>query len=144
ESVEDVPPTVEPVATEVQSPLIDQTNTMNTSNKKKGVDSTNKNVENSSTNTTPIMDKIRKFENFIIEGQAILVDETGNPQNVEYPSDHDNEDEVASVDNDMARSLASERTVFGTQSLPLQEKWLLGRDEELEQTAAAVGYGVVK
>ncbi|GJZ71319.1 retrotransposon protein, putative, ty1-copia subclass [Tanacetum coccineum] len=34
------------------------------------------NVENSSTSTTPIMDKIRKFENLIIDGQAIIVDET--------------------------------------------------------------------
>ncbi|GKD78099.1 hypothetical protein Tco_1340720, partial [Tanacetum coccineum] len=31
------------------------------------------------------------------------------------------EDEVASVDNDMARSLASEKTGFGTQSL--LEQW---------------------
>ncbi|GKC14268.1 retrotransposon protein, putative, ty1-copia subclass [Tanacetum coccineum] len=76
------------------------------------------NVENSSTGTTPIMDKIKKFENLVIDGQAILVDEAGNPlKKVEYP-DHD---EVASVDNDMACSLASERTGFGTQSL--LEQW---------------------
>ncbi|GKG45495.1 hypothetical protein Tco_0495573, partial [Tanacetum coccineum] len=31
------------------------------------------NVKNSSTSTTPIMDKIRKFENLIIDGEAILV-----------------------------------------------------------------------
>ncbi|GJZ93948.1 copia protein [Tanacetum coccineum] len=37
------------------------------------------NVENSSTNTTPITDKIKKFEDLLISGQAILVDETGNP-----------------------------------------------------------------
>ncbi|GKD44077.1 reverse transcriptase domain-containing protein [Tanacetum coccineum] len=37
------------------------------------------NVENSSTNTTPITDKIKKFEDLLIGGQAILVDETGNP-----------------------------------------------------------------
>ncbi|GKA49545.1 hypothetical protein Tco_0742618 [Tanacetum coccineum] len=73
------------------------------------------NVENSSTSTTPNMDKIGMFENLIIDGQAILVDEDGNPLNkLEYPGDHDSEDEVASVDNDMARSLASERTGFGT------------------------------
>nr|GEW70904.1 hypothetical protein [Tanacetum cinerariifolium] len=91
-----------------------------TSNKKKGVDSTNKasdsnhfkvlnsfdndmdmgtnggtsnfdnnednssgssfwNVKNSSTSTTPITVKIGKFENLVIDGQAILVDEAGNP-----------------------------------------------------------------
>ncbi|GJV66608.1 hypothetical protein Tco_1482117 [Tanacetum coccineum] len=68
------------------------------------------------------MDKIRKLENLIIDGKAMLVDEAGNPlKKVEYPGDHDSEDEVASVDNDMARSLASERTRFGTQSL--LEQW---------------------
>ncbi|GJR68194.1 putative reverse transcriptase domain-containing protein [Tanacetum coccineum] len=40
---------------------------------------------------------------------------------VEYPNDHDSEDEVASVDNDMAHSMASERVGFGTQSL--LEQW---------------------
>ncbi|GJV52050.1 retrotransposon protein, putative, ty1-copia subclass [Tanacetum coccineum] len=80
------------------------------------------NVENSSTSTTPIMDKIGKFENLVIDGQAILVDEAGNPfKKVEYPGDHDSEDVVASVDNDMARDLALERTGFGTQSL--LEQW---------------------
>ncbi|GKE42879.1 hypothetical protein Tco_1470163, partial [Tanacetum coccineum] len=80
------------------------------------------NVENSSTGTNPIMDKIEKFENLVINGQAILLDEAGNPlKKVEYLDDHDSEDEVASVDNDMAHSFASERTEFGTQSL--LEQW---------------------
>ncbi|GJX68190.1 proteasome subunit alpha type-5 [Tanacetum coccineum] len=70
------------------------------------------NVENSSTTNTPIIDKIGKFEDLLIDGQAILVDETGNPlKKVECPRDYDSEVEVASVDNDMARSLASERDV---------------------------------
>nr|GFA48663.1 hypothetical protein [Tanacetum cinerariifolium] len=74
------------------------------------------------TSTTPIMDKIGKFEDLIIDGQATRVDEAGNPlKTVEYPGDHDSEDEVALVDNDMTRSLASERTGFGTQSL--LEQW---------------------
>ncbi|GJW43822.1 hypothetical protein Tco_0072621 [Tanacetum coccineum] len=51
----------------------------------------------------------------------------GNPvlkkivHGVEYPGDYDSEDEVASADNDMARSMASERVCFGTQSL--LEQW---------------------
>ncbi|GJY84656.1 retrovirus-related pol polyprotein from transposon TNT 1-94 [Tanacetum coccineum] len=53
------------------------------------------------------MDKIGKFENLIIDGQAILVDEDGNPlKKVEYPGDHDSEDEVASVDNDSEDEVA--------------------------------------
>ncbi|GKD47305.1 hypothetical protein Tco_1271950 [Tanacetum coccineum] len=80
------------------------------------------NVDNSSTSTTPVNDKIGKFEDLLIDGQAILVDEAGNPlKKIEYPSDYDSEDEVASVDNDMAHSMASERVGFGTQSL--LEQW---------------------
>nr|GEU60381.1 hypothetical protein [Tanacetum cinerariifolium] len=40
-----------------------------------------------------------------------------NDVEFEYPGDHDSDDEVASVDNDMARSMALERVGFGTQSL---------------------------
>ncbi|GKC45822.1 hypothetical protein Tco_1063544, partial [Tanacetum coccineum] len=58
----------------------------------------------------------------LIDGQSILVDEAGNPlKMVECLSDYDSEDEVASVDIDMARSLASERVGFGTQIL--LEQW---------------------
>ncbi|GKC39506.1 hypothetical protein Tco_1051890 [Tanacetum coccineum] len=47
-----------------------------------------------------------------------FMDDAGNPlKKVEYSCDHDSEDKVASVDNDMARSIASERVGFGTQSL---------------------------
>ncbi|GJW87982.1 hypothetical protein Tco_0163322, partial [Tanacetum coccineum] len=69
------------------------------------------NVDNSSIiDTTPIIDKIRKFEELLTSGQAILVDEVGNPlKKVEFSGDYDSEDEVASVDNDMARSMVSER-----------------------------------
>ncbi|GJV56512.1 hypothetical protein Tco_1457517 [Tanacetum coccineum] len=68
------------------------------------------NVNNSSTGTTRIINKIRKFEELITSGQAILVDEAGNPlKKVEFPGDYDSEDEVASVDNDMARFMASKK-----------------------------------
>ncbi|GJW75377.1 ribonuclease H-like domain-containing protein [Tanacetum coccineum] len=68
------------------------------------------NVETSSTSTTPIVDKIRKLEKLIINGKVTLVDDDGKPlTKVDYPGDHDSEDEVESVDDDMARSMASER-----------------------------------
>nr|GEX61306.1 zinc finger, CCHC-type [Tanacetum cinerariifolium] len=94
-------------------------NTLNSSgNKKICVDSTNKNVDNNSTVTTPILDKIRKFKNIVIDGKAILVDEAGNPvEKVKHPDDHDSENEIALVDNDMARSLASERTDLALKDL---------------------------
>nr|GEX12667.1 ATP-dependent DNA helicase PIF2-like [Tanacetum cinerariifolium] len=76
------------------------------------------NVEHSSTSTTSSIDKTGKLENLIIDGQSTIVDDAGNPlKKVKYPGDHDSDDEVASVDNDMARSMASERVGFGTQSL---------------------------
>ncbi|GKA17663.1 hypothetical protein Tco_0697500 [Tanacetum coccineum] len=93
------------------------------------------NVENSSTSTTHIIDKIRKFEDLLVDGQAILVDEAGNPlKKVEYPGDYDSEDAVASVDNDMACSMAIEMIGFGTQSLLEQWKDSYGNgdyDEDL-------------
>nr|GEU80282.1 hypothetical protein [Tanacetum cinerariifolium] len=68
------------------------------------------NVDNSSTGATPIIEKIKKFEELLTSGQAILVDEAGNPlKKVEFSSDYDSEDEVELANNDMARSLASER-----------------------------------
>ncbi|GKA24455.1 hypothetical protein Tco_0710488 [Tanacetum coccineum] len=80
------------------------------------------NVDNSSTRTTPIIDKIGKFEELLTSEKATLVYEDGNPlKKVEYPDDYDSEDEVTLVDNDMARSMASERVSFGTQSL--LEQW---------------------
>ncbi|GKC83811.1 retrotransposon protein, putative, ty1-copia subclass, partial [Tanacetum coccineum] len=81
------------------------------------------NVETSSISTTPIIDKIGKIEKLIIDGKVTLVDDDGKPlKKVDYPGDHYSEDEVESVDNDMARSMASERVDFGTQSL--LEQWM--------------------
>ncbi|GJS80903.1 retrotransposon protein, putative, ty1-copia subclass, partial [Tanacetum coccineum] len=78
--------------------------------------------DNSSSGTTPIIDKIGKFEDLLTSGQAILVDKAGNHlKKVEFSDEYDSEDEVASIDNDMARSMAFERVDFGTQSL--LEQW---------------------
>nr|GEY16195.1 hypothetical protein [Tanacetum cinerariifolium] len=109
------------------------------------------NVENSSTSTTPIMDKIKKFENLIIDRKAMLMDKAGNPlKRVEYPGDHDSEDEVASDDNDMARSLASEKTGFSTQKVVPKVDDVSLADEVFEGTFGrdgeedfAMGEGVV-
>ncbi|GJZ80870.1 hypothetical protein Tco_0645864 [Tanacetum coccineum] len=63
-----------------------------------------------------------KVEKLIIDGKVTLVDDEGEPmRKVDYPGDHDSEDEVASVDNDMARSMASEKFGFGNTSL--LEQW---------------------
>ncbi|GJW58216.1 retrotransposon protein, putative, ty1-copia subclass [Tanacetum coccineum] len=76
------------------------------------------NVDNCSSHTTPIINKIGKFEDLLTSGQAILVNKAGNPlKKVKFTGEYDSEDEVASVDNDTARSMASERVGFGIQSL---------------------------
>ncbi|GJT44308.1 hypothetical protein Tco_0953023 [Tanacetum coccineum] len=73
------------------------------------------NVETSSISTTPIIDKIGKLEKLILDGKVTLLDDDSKPmKKVDYLGDHDSEDEVESVDNDMARSMASERVSFCT------------------------------
>ncbi|GKA03003.1 ribonuclease H-like domain-containing protein [Tanacetum coccineum] len=65
------------------------------------------NVDSSRLSTTPIIDKIDKIEKLIIDGKVTLVDDDGKPlEKVEYSGDYDSEDEVASVDNEMANFLA--------------------------------------
>ncbi|GJS95035.1 retrovirus-related pol polyprotein from transposon TNT 1-94 [Tanacetum coccineum] len=47
---------------------------------------------NVDSSTIPIIDKIKKFEDFLISGQAILVDKAGNSlKNVEFPGEYDSE-----------------------------------------------------
>ncbi|GKA39136.1 hypothetical protein Tco_0731687 [Tanacetum coccineum] len=111
------------------------------SNKKKGVDPTKENVETSGTSTTPIVDKIGKLEKLIIEGKITLVDDDGKPlKKVDYLGDHDSDDEVFSVDNAMARSMATE-TVSIYRGLVVgfpsgQSGSLVGRGPVITDTAA--------
>ncbi|GJY99710.1 hypothetical protein Tco_0517140 [Tanacetum coccineum] len=69
-----------------------------------------KNVVSSSISTNPTADKIDKLEKLIIDGKILLVDDEGKPlKKVDYPGDHDSEDEVEAVYNEMASFLALER-----------------------------------
>ncbi|GJR58766.1 hypothetical protein Tco_1500928 [Tanacetum coccineum] len=79
------------------------------------------NVDASSLSTTPIVEKIYKIENLIIEGKVTLIDDEGKPlEKVASSCEYDSEDEVASVDNEMANFL-SKKDGYGTQSL--LERW---------------------
>nr|GEU86920.1 hypothetical protein [Tanacetum cinerariifolium] len=79
-------------------PVPKKSTASSSSNKKKGVEPTNKGL------------LIWKFKELLTSGQAILVDEASNPlKKVEFLFEYDSEDEVVSVDNNMARSIASER-----------------------------------
>ncbi|GKF05696.1 hypothetical protein Tco_0036364, partial [Tanacetum coccineum] len=60
---------------------------------------------------------IDKIEKLIIDGKVTLVDDEGKPlEKVASFFDYDSEDEVASVDNEMANFLAK-KDGYGTQSL---------------------------
>ncbi|GKB83825.1 hypothetical protein Tco_0950720 [Tanacetum coccineum] len=81
------------------------------------------NAESSSTCTTPIVEKIDKMERLIIDGSTTLVDDEGIPlKMVDSSGDHDSDDEVVSVDNNMANFLASKDVGYGTNSLLEQYK----------------------
>ncbi|GKF87152.1 hypothetical protein Tco_0258029, partial [Tanacetum coccineum] len=102
-------------------PVPKKPNTSSSSNKKNSVEPT---IKVSNSNPFDVLNsvgndvelgtnrglQIWKFEDLFSNGKAILVDNDGNPlKKVELPGDYDSEDEVASVDNDMARSLALEK-----------------------------------
>nr|GEU76524.1 high affinity nitrate transporter 2.4-like [Tanacetum cinerariifolium] len=76
------------------------------------------NVDSSSLSNT-IIEKINKIEKLIIDEKVTLLDDEGKPL-VDYSGDYDSEDEVASVDNEMASFLAK-KDGYGTQSL--LEQW---------------------
>ncbi|GJZ96319.1 hypothetical protein Tco_0668653 [Tanacetum coccineum] len=88
------------------------------------------NMDSSSTSTTLIVEKIDKMKRLIIDGTATLVDDAGKPlTRVDSSGDHDSEDIVASVDNDMANFLASKDVGYGTNSLLEQWKESYGDGE---------------
>nr|GEX81766.1 hypothetical protein [Tanacetum cinerariifolium] len=87
-------------------------------------------IEVSNSNPFEVLNSVDNDEELVIDGQTILVDKAGNPlKKVVYPCDHNSEDEVASVDNDMARDLAYERIGFGTQSLLEQWRYSYGKGD---------------
>ncbi|GJY55847.1 hypothetical protein Tco_0454962 [Tanacetum coccineum] len=66
--------------------------------------------------------RIDKIERLIIDGTATFVDDEGKPlTKVDSSDDHDSDDEVASVDNDMSNFLASKDVGYGINSL--LEQW---------------------
>nr|GEW22741.1 hypothetical protein [Tanacetum cinerariifolium] len=74
------------------------------------------------TSITSILEKIDKMEILIIDGKVFLVDDEGKPlTKVVSSGDHDSEDEIASVANDMSNFLASKKDDYGTNSL--LEQW---------------------
>ncbi|GJW31103.1 retrotransposon protein, putative, ty1-copia subclass, partial [Tanacetum coccineum] len=114
-------------------PVLKKSTASSSDNKKKGAEPT---TEVSNSNPFDVLNSVDndvefvpmgglliwKFEDLLTSGQAILVDKAGNPlKKEELLGEYDSEDEVASVDNDMPRSMAYERVGFFTQIL--LEQW---------------------
>ncbi|GJX31318.1 hypothetical protein Tco_0241173, partial [Tanacetum coccineum] len=113
-------------------PVSTQPTTNTSRNKKNDVEPTKK-VSNS--NLFDVLNSVKNdldlgtnrgtsnlFEKLIINGKVTLVDDEGKlVKKVDYSVDHDSKDEVASVDNDMARFMASKKVGFGTNSF--LEQW---------------------
>ncbi|GJZ30283.1 zinc knuckle CX2CX4HX4C containing protein [Tanacetum coccineum] len=77
-------------------------------------------VKGEGQSATPLVEKINMLEKHIIKGTCVLVDDDGKPvKKVDYVDDHDSEDEVAPVDNEMANFLALKTSGvrYGTKSL---------------------------
>ncbi|GJY29099.1 hypothetical protein Tco_0404866 [Tanacetum coccineum] len=73
---------------------------------------------------TPLVEKNNMFEKQLLEGECMPVNDDGKPlKNVDYSGVHDSEDEIESVDNEMASCLASKplEVRYGTNSL--LEQW---------------------
>nr|GEW35694.1 RNA-directed DNA polymerase, eukaryota [Tanacetum cinerariifolium] len=78
--------------------------------------------KSSNTSTTPIIEKTNEIERIIIDRKVTLVNDEVNPlETVDSSGDHDSEDEVKSIDNEMASFLASKKVGCGTNSLA--EQW---------------------
>ncbi|GJS18094.1 RNA-directed DNA polymerase, eukaryota, reverse transcriptase zinc-binding domain protein [Tanacetum coccineum] len=65
-------------------------------------------VNKAGQSSTLLVYKINMFKQQLPEGKCVLLDDEGKPlKNIDYTGDHDNEDEVEPVDNEMANILAS-------------------------------------
>ncbi|GJV58032.1 hypothetical protein Tco_1459037 [Tanacetum coccineum] len=108
-------------------------NVNTTCNKKKNVEPT---IEVSNSNPSDVLNSVENdvdlgtnggtsnlaSKRLILVFLVTLVDDEGNPlTKVDYSGDHDIEDEVASVDNDMANFLDSKKDGYGTNSM--WEEW---------------------
>nr|GEU51647.1 hypothetical protein [Tanacetum cinerariifolium] len=81
---------------------------------------------------TPLVEKINMFEKQMLEEKCMLVDADGKPlKKVDHFDDHDSEDEVEPIDNEMANFLASKPSGvrYGTKSLLEQYKETYGNAE---------------
>ncbi|GKD58667.1 hypothetical protein Tco_1296176, partial [Tanacetum coccineum] len=74
--------------------------------------------------STLLVEKIKMIEKQLLEGECVLVDDDGKPlKKVDYSVDQDSEDEIESVDNEMASYLVSKPSGVGYGTKSLLEQW---------------------
>nr|GEX82790.1 ARID DNA-binding domain-containing protein [Tanacetum cinerariifolium] len=82
------------------------------------------NILTSGQSSTLVGDKINQIEKHLMEGKYVLVDNDGKPlENVDSLEDHDSDDEVKFVDNDMARYFPSNLPRVGYDTKSQTEQW---------------------
>nr|GEX62005.1 hypothetical protein [Tanacetum cinerariifolium] len=81
-------------------------------------------VHDEGQSSTPLVEKINLFEQRLLEGKCVLLDDEGkHVKRINCMNDHDSDDEVEFVDNDMARFLASNPSGVGYGTNSLLEQW---------------------
>ncbi|GJV24134.1 hypothetical protein Tco_1376829 [Tanacetum coccineum] len=120
-------------AKQVYRPVSKKTNANTIINKKKNMERTK---EDSNSNLFDVLNSVENDDDLVTNGRTLnltidkiikrliideevtLVDDEGKPlENVDSSGDHDSEDEVESVDNEMTSFLASMKVSYGTNSL---------------------------
>ncbi|GJV89832.1 hypothetical protein Tco_1533770 [Tanacetum coccineum] len=67
-------------------------------------------VQEKGQRSTSLVEKINSFEKHLLEGKSVFMDDDGKPlEKVKYSGDQGSEDEVESVNNEMASYLASKQ-----------------------------------
>ncbi|GKB60954.1 putative RNA-directed DNA polymerase, partial [Tanacetum coccineum] len=81
-------------------------------------------VQEGENSSTPLVEKIHRFEKQLLEGTCVLMDEDGKPlKNDDYSGDYGSEDEVEPSDNEMTSFLASKQSRVGYGTKSLLEQW---------------------
>ncbi|GKF70985.1 hypothetical protein Tco_0207099 [Tanacetum coccineum] len=125
-----------------------KTNANTSGNKKKNVERTK---EDSNSNLFDVLNLVENDDDLVTNGRTLnlaidkiikrliidekvtLVVEEGKPlENVDFSGDHDSEDEVESVDNEITSFLASMKVSYGTNSLLKQLKETYGNADDFD------------
>ncbi|GKE02580.1 putative ribonuclease H-like domain-containing protein [Tanacetum coccineum] len=89
------------------TPSADKKKISTTGNSSKKTSKTNESTSEEGQSSTLLVYKINMFKQQLLEGKCVLLDDEGKTlEKIDYTGDHDNEDEVKPIDNEMAIILA--------------------------------------